>query len=190
MYTTETQTLISYPCRPINGGPLDNPLPKLGRWAYEAKYNGWRGMLHLDSGKMWNRHGSPLTIRDNFAVAIAKAKNTFKDYEWLDCEAMHMRHKKAKGTLVVLDIMKEGEYWERRAEMENHLPTMPIGEFKTNGLFCSHRSADGQGLYDELQGVDAEFYEGVVAKKIESIYPIQLENPNREFSQWVKHRWD
>ena len=188
---TDTQELISYPARPINGGPMDNPLPKMGRWAYEAKYNGWRGLLHVDSGKMWNRHGSPLSITDNFTQAISLAQLTFNGmYDWLDCEALCMRHKKAKGTLIVIDLMEGGQYWERRAELERMLPPMPSDSFEADGLFCPQRSTHGASLYQELRETDDEFYEGVVAKKLESIYPMQLQNPERKFTQWVKHRWD
>lgn len=188
---TKTQTLISYPARPINGGPLDAALPKMGRWSYEAKYNGWRGLLHLESGKMWNRHGKPLTITGKFTKAIEEAQHIFNGmYDWLDCEAMSMRHTKSKGTLIVLDLMEGGQYWERRADLEKLLPPMKPDEFEEDGLYCSLRSSKGEGLYSELREVDDEFYEGVVAKKLESKYPMQLSNPEQKFPQWIKHRWD
>ena len=34
-----------------------------------------------------------------------------------------------------------------------------------------------------------EFYEGVVAKRADKPYPIQLLSPEREFPFWMKHRW-
>jgi len=34
-----------------------------------------------------------------------------------------------------------------------------------------------------------DFYEGLVAKRGDSPYPIQLRSPDEEFSGWVKHRW-
>lgn len=35
----------------------------------------------------------------------------------------------------------------------------------------------------------AEFYEGFVAKRADSAYPIQLRDPEAHCPWWVKHRW-
>jgi hypothetical protein len=37
---------------------------------------------------------------------------------------------------------------------------------------------------------NAEVFEGLVAKKLDSPYPRQLRSPNQESPHWVKHRWD
>ncbi len=37
---------VTYPARPINGGPLELAPPNPGRWCYEPKYNGWRALVH------------------------------------------------------------------------------------------------------------------------------------------------
>jgi hypothetical protein len=34
-----------------------------------------------------------------------------------------------------------------------------------------------------------EFYEGFVAKRTDSPYPLQLRSPSEEFPRWVKHRF-
>lgn len=34
-----------------------------------------------------------------------------------------------------------------------------------------------------------ELFEGLVAKRVDSIYPLQLRSPNIEFPFWMKHRW-
>jgi len=34
-----------------------------------------------------------------------------------------------------------------------------------------------------------EFYEGLVAKRADSLYPIQLRSPDEAFAGWIKHRW-
>ena len=49
--------LITYPARPIQGGPLELAPPKRGLWYAEPKLNGWRALIHMPSGTMWNRHG-------------------------------------------------------------------------------------------------------------------------------------
>ena len=33
------------------------------------------------------------------------------------------------------------------------------------------------------------FFEGYVAKKVDSKYPIQLRSPNEKFGYWIKHRF-
>ena len=35
----------------------------------------------------------------------------------------------------------------------------------------------------------ATYYEGIVAKRADSRYPLQLRSPSIEFPFWMKHRW-
>ena len=53
---------------------------------------------------------------------------------------------------------------------------------------CNSRNAwlDLQTINRELS---CDFYEGVVAKRADSLYPVQLRSPEQEFPFWVKHRW-
>ncbi len=48
-------------------------------------------------------------------------------------------------------------------------------------------------FYRSLQRLNEQwhcpFYEGVVAKRADSVYPVQLRSPTLEFAGWVKHRW-
>ena len=48
------------------------------------------------------------------------------------------------------------------------------------------------GLYLRLQQLNRQwrcpFYEGLVAKRTDAIYPVQLRSPTLEFPGWVKHR--
>lgn len=50
-----------------------------------------------------------------------------------------------------------------------------------------------RGLWDllkECNGVlGCEFYEGLVAKRANSIYPVQLRGPKEKYPFWMKHRW-
>jgi hypothetical protein len=93
---------LTYPARPINGGPLDKARPKLGGpWLYELKYNGWRALVHVPSGTMFNRQGQKLSIAGEFAAALDKLKHS--QFEWLDCEALDRRHGLGRGSLIVLD---------------------------------------------------------------------------------------
>jgi len=44
------------------------------------------------------------------------------------------------------------------------------------------------GLKDANRRMRCEFFEGVVMKRADSPYPVQLRNPSEEFRGWVKHR--
>jgi hypothetical protein len=50
-----------------------------------------------------------------------------------------------------------------------------------------------RGLWDILKECNRElgcdFYEGLVAKRVDSLYPIQLRSKDQEFPFWMKHRW-
>jgi hypothetical protein len=69
------------------------------------------------------------------------------------------------------------------------------------GLFDTPRDA-GQAIdldlfptaaWSRLQAVNkalgCELFEGLVAKRIDSLYPLQLRSPTIEFPFWMKHRW-
>lgn len=109
---------ITFPARPVNGGSLESASPKIGEWIYEAKYNGWRALVHAPSGTMFNRQGWELAIADEFKEALELLKAS--DFEWLDCEALERRNKIGRGTLIVLDAVIPGTYLDRRAALEKH----------------------------------------------------------------------
>ncbi len=94
---------LTYPLRPINGGPLPKSAPKTGDWTYEAKVNGWRALVHCESGRMFNRKGEPLSIAGQFDGVLNALEGACNDpaLEWLDCEAFERRHALGKGSLVV-----------------------------------------------------------------------------------------
>jgi len=69
------------------------------------------------------------------------------------------------------------------------------------GLFDTPRDA-GQAIdpdlfptaaWSRLQAVNkalgCELFEGLVAKRMDSLYPLQLRSPTIEFPFWMKHRW-
>ena len=70
---------------------------------------------------------------------------------------------------------------------------MPAGN--RSGEF--HASPSGKAalsvMWAEMQRLNqewrAEFYEGLVAKREDSPYPIQLRDPDSHCPYWVKHRW-
>ena len=217
---------ITYPARPLSGGPLDKAPAKHGEWFYEPKYNGWRALIHVPTGTMFNRHGETLSIASEFAVALATLKQTH--FEWLDCEALERRHNIGRGSLIVLDDpLSKFTYSGKPGRLDtlwNHLVAPGLARILetistdgTAGLPGSAREVlnlhlirpEPHALYipsaflewqaqsvwkrQLLQRVNAglgcDFYEGFVAKRADSLYPVQLRNPDSTFPYWMKHRF-
>lgn len=199
-------TLPFFPARPVNGGPLEQALPKEGDWAFEDKFNGWRLLLHR-SGAAFNRHGQPFSAVAGFQSAIAQLLTLFRPCalaEWFDVEALGRRHAHARGSLVLLDLPGAlGSYQGRREFMETiTTPRIPLthptlrlqpdsvylaGSYRWQAESVTAHWHALQQLNRELYD-GAEFYEGIVAKKINSLY-LQQHSPTAEFPFWVKHRW-
>jgi ATP-dependent DNA ligase len=186
--------------RPLNGGPWPiasrRPLP--GTWRYEPKYNGWRALVHIETGTMFNRKGERLSIEKEFADALAMLRPTLdaEDFKWADCEALERRHNIGRGALIVLDAVAPGyPYDERRRWLEAVLEPLEQTEFGNRFPLLSipPKLSDPHAAWTQLQEINrrlgAEFYEGFVAKRADSHYTIQLRSPNAESTSWIKHRW-
>ena len=201
-------SLPTFPARPIQGGRLELAPPKRGLWFAEPKLNGWRALIHTPTGTMWNRHGTLLTIADCFRPALAAlAKLTSRGLVWADCEALERRHNLGRGTLVVLDVIPESGtpiYTARRAMLESLLPCDPVFDGDTSrpvpcgAVVLTHaRRIDShaaalavyQRLRDANRVLGCDFFEGVVMKRADSIYPVQMRSATEEFRGWVKHRF-
>lgn len=174
--------------RPVNGGPFHLARPKRGEWIYEPKINGWRTLINLDTGEMFNRHGKPLTIEKVFTPLIDLFRS-FSPWKWIDCEGLDRRHNVERGKLYVLDYIPESydktPLIERKEALKEHFADFSLGHYK--------ESEAKQG-WDELQAVNAnlgvEYYEGFVAKRIDSHYVQQLRSDKEETTLWIKHRWE
>ncbi|HEV2327628.1 MAG TPA: hypothetical protein VGY56_02440 [Verrucomicrobiae bacterium] len=200
---------ISYPARPINGGPLPKAPAKSGRWFYEPKVNGWRALVHVPSGTMFNRKNQRLSIEAEFASALQLLRWHFGQYDWLDCEALERRHGIGRGSLIVLDIVLPGKTYQERFDLIRegdsrdftHCMIAAGGTSVTvpcaNSIYYLPHWLDQNGAalsaWHELQRsnqtLGVPFYEGLVAKRADSLYPIQLRSPDLEFPFWTKHRW-
>ena len=208
----------TYPARPINGGPLPNARPKTGDWYYEPKYNGWRALVHVPTGTMFNREGKRLSINGEFRKALDFLGRTinvadFPDHAWLDCEALERRHGIGRGTLILLDYIPSPEshpsYRQRHDSLQGYCADGLImylaepGRCEPDDVYlCPHIEDSGDGtpggpfrmqVWEELQAANkrlgVEFFEGLVAKRADSLYPMQLRSPKEEFAGWMKHRW-
>ena len=169
--------------------------------AYEPKANGWRVMVHVPSKTCFNRHNEPLTIAGEFKEALEILKNS--PFTWLDCEGLGRRHNVGKGSLVVLDIIDlHWNPWVQRKRVimdyfklgisdpgivqDNgvyHLPTITADQ--TGGVW---QSLQAQNESINLTGENV-FWEGLVCKRLDSPYNLQLQDSKRETSNWIKHRF-
>lgn len=200
-------TPITFPARPMAGGRLGlMPKPRVHLWS--AKLNGWRGEAHTPTGTLWNRHGEELSIADEFTAALEELSRC--SITWLDLESLQRRHAIGQGSLIVLDAivtkLTASERYRLLLEEATRLgwPVLRIGEkpepsrvyllqqtalsetAHTGKLQLDHEWKQMQWLNQEWK---AEFYEGLVAKRADSVYPIQLRDPNAQCPYWVKHRW-
>jgi len=200
--------LITYPARPIQGGRLELAPAKRGLWYAEPKLNGWRALIHTPTGTMWNRHGALLTIADCFRPALATlAKLASRGLVSADCEALERRHNLGRGTLVVLDVIPESDtpiYEQRRALLQSLLPSdtifagntsrmVPRGAVVVTPTLRAVSHTDALAFYQRLRAANrtlaCAFFEGVVMKRADSSYPMQLRSATEEFRGWVKHRF-
>ncbi len=206
-------TIPCFPARPLNGGPLATALqlgmlnPAIyGDRRAEPKFNGWRALVHVPTGEMWNRHGQRLTIEGEFRYALDSLRPLWNndDIEWLDCEPLARRHGLMQGTLVVLDEVDFGmPYLARREKLAALLPRFERADLldgKTQRpalLTPSYPLASAEHLYNQLAeenralGLDGlnSFYEGIVLKDASSLYPCNKISSDRTFAGWTKHRF-
>lgn len=180
----------TFPARPMRGQrwPSDN-----ADCSVEPKYDGWRAIVHTPSGTMWNRHLERLSIEGEFSESLRLASEL--DAEWLDVEALSRRHAMAKGSLIVLDTLDcaiEATYLQRRVRVEQMGRVLDWCEIPRTDELVVAPSALGQNarsLYAELLAKAPEFFEGVVMKRNDSVYPFQLRGASHETPSWKKHRF-
>lgn len=205
---------ITYPARPTKGGPVGGPVWRMrseagtrsdSAYLYSPKYNGWRVLLHVPTGKCYNRHLHHLSIQDEFQDAIEFIQDRVHDvadaltgYDWLDCEGLERRHGIGRGSLIVLDVPSMGSscFEDRMCALSITFSKHNIHEKpKNNSVYVPcHFPREGCQVIDEdlfrlNQEWDAEFYEGMVGVKADSEYPVQLIAADKKSPYWVKHRW-
>jgi ATP-dependent DNA ligase len=205
----ESPTLLTYPARPMQGGRLELAPPKRGLWFAEPKFNGWRALVHMPSGTLWNRHGGKLTIAACFRDAVEQLRDLADNgLIWADCEALERRHHIARGTLILLDAIPQDaqftpSYAERRQFLESlRIPLEPFSSglhagdeppllLTTSRMVTSQNEslAFYQSLRQSNRQLGAEFFEGVVMKRADAAYPVQLRSPLEECRAMMKHRF-
>jgi hypothetical protein len=198
---------ITYPARPLSGGRLGlAPKPRVHLWS--AKLNGWRAEGHTPTGTLWNRHGQELSITEEFNQALEDLARC--QIPWLDLESLQRRHSIGQGSLIVLDAivpdLTASERYTLLLQEADGLgwPVLRINEqpepnrvYLLQQVALSETSRTGKLQLEHewkwMQQINkdwrAEFYEGFVAKRADSAYPIQLRNPDSHCPYWIKHRW-
>jgi len=202
----------TYPARPMNGGSLEKARQKIhpDAWIYEPKINGWRVLIDVKNKLMWSRYNQPSSVEHKYASVLDRLadalRGAFCDAPlWLDGEILGQRAScVGRGSLVVFDaiiphaafspwieqrrwidvaLLDVSEVWDINAmPKQDTIYRLPhVGD------------ADAEGFYEELKAANArlgvELYEGVVAKRADKAYPIQLRSPAQETTDWIKHRW-
>jgi hypothetical protein len=198
---------ITYPARPINGGPFGLVSRKAVQ-LWSPKLNGWRALLHAPTRSIFNRHGEELSIAGEFTEALEHLSRS--SVEWLDCEALERRHDIGRGCLIILDAvvpdLTATDRYRLLAKEAHRLgwPGLGIANRPQANQAClmeqtalSDATSSGRQILmhwwtwmQRLNGEwGADFYEGLVAKRTDSLYPIQLRSPEAESPFWIKHRW-
>ena len=155
---------------------------------------------------MFNRKLEQLSISYEFKPALAKFNKL--PWEWSDVEALERRHNIGRGSLILLDYLPTNSaeiYTARKSYM--HLCCGFVGGIAVHKEL-NKPIANGQvylpmnwryepkaslQLWEILQQCNrtlgSDFWEGVVAKRNDSIYPRQRRNAELDFPFWMKHRW-
>lgn len=189
-------------------------------WLAQPKVNGWRALIHVPTLSVWNRHGDALTIADEFQGALEELwlvhSDALRDKEcgdWLDCEMLSRRHGVDKGCIIVFDCPQC--QWPRVScaalgvrvmaleyALPPHASPSMIG---INNPVCASEScilpldpdkrwAQLQWLWLNLQQrnkmIGADYYEGIVLKRCDSLYEHQTISASRETTAWIKCRFD
>lgn len=194
----------TYPARPTNGGALESAPAKVGEWSFEPKYDGWRALIHVPTGAMYNRQLKRLSIEPVFFSALHKLCTTLDNamFRWVDAEAL-ARRSNVRGTLIVLDVVpepkfRELEYIDRHRWLQSVLRIHQLDELPEPESVLLVPSCPSFGcalsIYRQLRTFNASFgrvlYEGIVAKRSDKPYPIQLRGPEVRTPYWMKHRFD
>lgn len=197
-------TMITYPARPTNGGSPHLRRKLIGEWATQPKFNGWRALVLLPAPStappsapaiVWNRRGDLLSITKDFLAPLTEASLRFPPGTWLDCEFLERRGP-IKGTIVVFDLVIPAlTYTQRREILTSHaVPILPWDTApSSNSLVISDEIPDIDAACNAYVSVNERFgeviFEGVVRKRIDSTYPIQLQSADKRTPYWVKHRF-
>jgi hypothetical protein len=137
-------------------------------------------------------------LRSEFADAMFKLSQLFDARKWLDCEALERRHGIGKGTLIVLDLIYELHTYGQQRFFTSFIPVLDWlnpASLQPDSVCCLPSFTYDEALnFWELAPVinlalGCTFYEGLVAKRLDSAYNFQLRSDSEETGDWIKHRF-
>lgn len=165
-------------------------------------------MCRSIANRLFNRKLEPLSISHEFEPALEKLHAL--PWEWSDVEALERRHNFGRGSLILLDYLPQDPLEIYTAcKTHIHLCAGLVGGIEVHKelnkpiankrvyLPMTWRWEGAAQLWDIFQQCNAalgckpgsEFWEGLVAKRNDSIYPRQRRNAELDFPFWMKHRW-
>jgi hypothetical protein len=209
--------LLTYPARPVNGGRLEDAPPKVGPWIAQPKIKDWRGIVHTPTKRIWNRQGEPMSIEKDLAGPLMAL--TGCPFEWLDVGVLDRQNQLLRASIVVFDYIPRNSeaptQATRREALRVEFNVLPAATWLAT---VSHRVGrvflideypvawgaqdSAKIIYGKLRAANRDlggsdeatdnknFYEGIVCKRTDKPYPVQLLSPNKETPWMIKHRFD
>ncbi len=194
-------TLITFPMRPKSGADFcTSNMQTDARFVAEPKINGIRFVANLETKESWNRHNEPLTDSAKFLPALTELAAILLPFgiTWVDCESWG-RYEGQTCMLFVIDMIFPASnplagrtYRERRAVLEAALPVWDGLTFPSVVLMPSGESTRMWNRMLELRQVpgNEKLVEGIVLKRVDSLYETQRVSATRENLKWTKFRFD
>lgn len=209
---------ITYPAAPRNGGPVFRQ-PLRGEWDVMPKYNEWRGLAHVKSRTVWNNNLELSTMQiPHFWEYAEKTPFQWLDigmfgkrckelpldgavavFDWVPVSPAadtqwKVRHElitKWFNTLPLDQVPKPGQIFtpEILRVTPRRFGACDQSNGKVGGDMPSLVEAYARGL-KEWSKDKFDLVEGIILKRTDSRYPIQLVGPKRKTDDWIKHRWD
>ncbi len=138
--------------------------------------------------------------------------------DWLNVMCLGRRIPLGKGSIVLLDAPEAPGDWTARQERLHQLVEVGVAqpwaheqfpppensvltfaynyetvEQQARRGFKPDADTDPMSAWTRLQAINRKLgyplFEGLVAKRADSHYPIQKRSPDVEFPYWIKHRW-
>jgi ATP-dependent DNA ligase len=184
---------LTYPLRPFScRGASQNKA--FSNWAFEPKANGWRCLVDLEEGVVWSRHGKPFSMASQVMSVVRGDGYNFGAVRWLDCELLGRRTKTGAGSVLLLDVVGDGTYAERRdwlsVLLECPWDDIPKGRFLRLPSFTQSEALQNIETMKAVNTLRKEVvWEGVVCKHPLSKYETQTRSPDAECRFWAKDRF-
>ena len=193
MLLEKRMPFVTYPMRPFNcRGASQNKA--FGGWSFEGKANGWRCLVDLENGLVWSRHGKPFSMASQVMSVVRGDGYNFGAVRWLDCELLGRRTKTGAGSVLLLDVVGDGTYTERRGWLDVLLECpwddIPKGRFLRLPSFNQTEALNNIETMKAVNALRKEVvWEGVVCKHPLSKYETQTRSPDAECRFWAKDRF-